>query len=218
LGWSKVRLSNNGKVDSESREITQSTNLFCLLFRTVQTVSKTILIEALFDANLGNDLIAFPKIVKTNAGALEKAKICDVSKEGDWLDDNVCIYVWVSIPCSSTAFDTPGWRAHSRTFHFQGRLYLTTVSSCGRHGFLSKTTKISTRSGKGRGASNGSKSNDRDRELHGDVLQYARRGATQRHLLSVDLSRSYARNACPFGRQTALKNTSHVSKINIPIS
>jgi hypothetical protein len=217
LGWSKVRLSNNGKVDSESREITQSTDLFCLLFRTVQTVSKTILIEALFDANLRNDLIAFPKIVKTNAGALEKAKICNVSKEGDWLDDNVCIYVWVSIPCSSTAFDTPGWRAHSRTFHFQGSLYLTTGSSSGRHGFLSKTTKISTRSGKGRGASNGSKSNDRGRELHGDAF-YARRVTAQRHLLAVDLSNTEQGNACPFGRQTALKNTSHVSEMNIPIS
>merc|ERR1719223_1388935 len=75
LGWSKIGLSNNGKIDIESGEISKISNLVSLLHGTVKTVTKTFLIEGLLESCLRDNSISFPKVFETNSTSLQKAKI-----------------------------------------------------------------------------------------------------------------------------------------------
>mmetsp|Transcript_2465 Transcript_2465/g.3237 ORF Transcript_2465/g.3237 Transcript_2465/m.3237 type:complete len:220 (+) Transcript_2465:86-745(+) len=59
LGGSKVSLSNDGKVNIKSWKIEKTSNFFSFLFGTVKTVTKTILVQCLFQSNFRDDSIVF---------------------------------------------------------------------------------------------------------------------------------------------------------------
>lgn len=75
LGGSQVNLTNKGNVKSLRGKTTQNTNFVSFLFGTVQSVTETVLVQALFETNLGNALLAFPCVVKRVLGALEETKV-----------------------------------------------------------------------------------------------------------------------------------------------
>mmetsp|Transcript_21769 Transcript_21769/g.31252 ORF Transcript_21769/g.31252 Transcript_21769/m.31252 type:complete len:211 (-) Transcript_21769:338-970(-) len=75
LWWSEVGLSDQWEVDGESWKVHETSNLVGFLFGTVQSVTESVLVKTLLEADLGDDLISVPEILETDSGVLEKTEI-----------------------------------------------------------------------------------------------------------------------------------------------
>jgi len=76
LGWSKVGLSDQWKIEGNSRKIQEASDLIGLRWSSVHSESKSVLVETLFKGGFGDDLLTGPQVFETNSGVLEQSEIC----------------------------------------------------------------------------------------------------------------------------------------------
>lgn len=75
LGRAEVGLADEGEVDGESREAGQAADLVGLLLGAVQAVAEAVLVQAVLEADLGDDLLAVPDVLEAKASVLEEAEV-----------------------------------------------------------------------------------------------------------------------------------------------
>mmetsp|Transcript_9098 Transcript_9098/g.11206 ORF Transcript_9098/g.11206 Transcript_9098/m.11206 type:complete len:201 (-) Transcript_9098:291-893(-) len=61
LGRTQIGLSNERKIEFNSGKIVHAANFVSFLLCAVETVSKSVLVQAVFEANFGDDLLTLPK-------------------------------------------------------------------------------------------------------------------------------------------------------------
>jgi hypothetical protein len=75
LGGTNVGFSNDGKIESDRRESFQITNFIGFLICATHLVAKSVLVETLLKADLGNALFSTPEIIETNTSSTEQTEI-----------------------------------------------------------------------------------------------------------------------------------------------
>lgn len=75
LGRAEVGLADEGEVDGDSREAGQAADLVGLLLGAVQAVAEAVLVQAVLEADLGDDLLAVPDVLEADASVLEEAEV-----------------------------------------------------------------------------------------------------------------------------------------------
>ena len=83
LGRAEVGLADEGKVDGEAGEVGQTSDLVGLLLGAVEAVAQAVLVEAVLEADLRDDLVALPDVLEADAGVLEEAEVLHLHGRAD---------------------------------------------------------------------------------------------------------------------------------------
>jgi hypothetical protein len=73
-GGSNESLTDNGEVKSDSGKVSKVTNFRGFLLSSVQTVTKTILVEVILKPDLGDAILTQPLCLEIEFGSLEESE------------------------------------------------------------------------------------------------------------------------------------------------